>query len=149
MASVWSQVTAGLANSGFRPPRAAGATSPHTKAGMVGLSRSSFSALLSLGASQFPNRASWSLAHGYQGTVLSTCHREMNVKLSPKGKKYAADIDTLWLLQSKCVWLSSSHHLTQPSKYLFIYLFHCPWERSPMGEVSAEPFQEFSQWERF
>lgn len=68
----------------------------------------------------------------------------MNLKLSPKGKKYAADMYGLWLLQSTCGWLSASHHLTQPSEYLFIYLFALlPVGGVPDGRGLTEPFQEF------
>lgn len=131
---------------------------PHTRSqGTVGLSSSLLPALSSLGASQFPNRASWYLASGCQGTAPSTCHGEMNLKLSPKGKKYAADTYGLRLLQSTCGWLSSSHHPTQPLEYLLIYLFICSaasgrgaqWERShraisgipAVGKVLPSPHQ--------
>lgn len=40
---------------------------------------------------------------------------------------------------TKQMWLSS-HHLTQPSEYLLIYLLCSQGEESPMREVTAEPF---------
>lgn len=41
------------------------------------------------------------------------------------------------------MWLSSRHHLTRPSAFLFIYLL------CDQGEVTAEPCQELPEWERF
>lgn len=36
------------------------------------------------------------------GAVLTTCHREMHLKLLLKGRKYGANVASLQLLQSKC-----------------------------------------------
>lgn len=98
--------------------------------------------LLRPGCKWLPNGASCHLASGGWSTVLTTCHRQVNLKLLLKRK--------IW---GRCKPVSSCYKagvalfkpppspLTHSSQYLFVYLL------CGQGEVAVELLQEFPQRE--
>lgn len=102
----------------------------------MGLSCPSFSASSGLAASGFPSGASCHLASGDWSTVLTTCHRQVNLKLLLKRK-----------IRGRCQPASSCYKagvaLSKPPPSplfpIFVYLL------CGQGKVAVEPLQEWLQ----